>query len=261
MPRTLANGVHLYYEETGKGEPLVFLNGLGSSTKDWEFQVPEFSRSYRVVTFDLRGQGQSDKPQGPYSMRMFSADTVALLNALGFKSAVVVGLSLGGGIALQLALDSPDLVKALVVVNSGPAMVGPTSDAKKEIETRIGIVKQRGMRAMGEALGGALFPKPEQEALRKTFVERWADNDPPAYIETMLAMRDWDVTSQLGSIRCPTLVISADQDYSPVAVKEAYVKLMPQAELVVITDAHHATPLDQPKKFNAALTAFLAQHR
>jgi pimeloyl-ACP methyl ester carboxylesterase len=113
---------------------------------------------------------------------------------------------------------------------------------------------------MGEALGGQLFPKPEQEALRKTFVERWAENDPQAYIETLLAMQDWNVTSRLGSIRCPALIISADQDYSPVAAKEAYVKLMPKAELVIIADAHHATPLDQPIKFNAALGAFLGKY-
>jgi len=260
MPRISVNGVQLYYEEKGAGQGLLFLNGLGSSTKDWENQVPEFAPSHRVITFDLRGQGQSDKPRGPYSMTMFSVDTSALIKALGVKSATVVGLSLGGGIALQLALDAPELVKTLVVVNSGPAMVGPTADAKKEIETRIGIVKQKGMRAMGEALAPLLFPKPQQESLRKTFIERWAENDPQAYIETLLAMQDWNVTNRLGSIRCPSLIISADQDYSPVAAKEAYVKLMPKAELVVITDAHHATPLDQPKKFNAALAAFLAKY-
>ncbi|MGD0573983.1 MAG: alpha/beta hydrolase [Anaerolineales bacterium] len=260
MPRILANAIQLYYEENGAGQPLMFIHGLGSSTRDWEFQVPEFSGAHRVVAFDLRGHGRSDKPAGPYSMRMFSADTSSLMKALGLKSASVVGISLGGGIALQLALDAPEMVKTVVVVNSGPAMVGPSADAKKEIETRIGIVRQKGMRAMGEALGRQLFPKAEQESLRRTFIERWAENDPQAYIETLLAMADWNVTNQLGSIRCPALIISADQDYSPVAAKEAYVKLMPDAELVVITDAHHATPLDQPKKFNAALAAFLAKH-
>lgn len=261
MPRILANGIQLYYEEKGTGQPLVFIHGLGSSTRDWENQMPEFSRSHRVVTLDLRGHGRSDKPQGPYSMAMFSADTSALMKALRLGPASVVGISLGGGIALQLVLDAPELVKTLVVVNSGPAMVGPSADAKKEIETRVQIVQQKGMRAMGEVLSAQLFPKPEQESLRKTFVERWSENDPQAYIEALRAMADWNVTNRLGSIHRPALIISADQDYSPVAAKEAYVKLMPDAELVVITDAHHATPLDQPEKFNAALSAFLAKHR
>jgi 3-oxoadipate enol-lactonase len=260
MPRILVNGIQLYYEEGGSGSPLVFIHGLGSSTRDWENQVPDFSRSHRVVAFDLRGHGRSDKPQGPYSMSMFSADTAALIKVLRLGAAHVVGISLGGGIALQLALDAPELVRTIVVVNSGPAMVGPSADAKKEIESRVQIVQQKGMRAMGEVLSAQLFPKGEQEPLRKTFVQRWAENDPRAYVEALRAMADWNVTGRLGSIHCPALIVSADQDYSPVAAKEAYVKLIPAAELVVITDAHHATPLDQPKKFNAALSAFLAKH-
>ena len=97
-------------------------------------------------------------------------------------------------------------------------------------------------------------------SLRTTFVERWAENDPRAYQEAMRAMVGWSVTDKLGSIKCPTLVISADQDYTPVAVKERYTKLMPNAELVIIPDAHHATPVEQPEKFNAVLMDFLVKH-
>ena len=112
---------------------------------------------------------------------------------------------------------------------------------------------------MGQVLGERLFPKPEHASLRATFVERWAENDPRAYMDATRALDGWDVTDKLGSIRTPTLVISADQDYTPVAVKETYTKLMPNARLVVIPDAHHATPMEQPLKFNAALTEFLSK--
>jgi pimeloyl-ACP methyl ester carboxylesterase len=234
---------------------------LGSSTRDWESQVPEFDKSYQVITFDLRGHGRSDKPAGPYSIPLLAADTAALLKALGLQSAHVVGISLGGGVVIQLALDAPDLVKTLVIVNSGPAMSASPADAHKEIEGRVALVQQHGMRAMGEALGPRLFPKPEHTSLRQTFVERWAENDPRAYVDTLLALADWNVIDQIKSIRCPTLVIAADQDYTPVALKEAYIKLMPDARLVVIPDSRHATPIERPQQFNETLKQFLAQYK
>jgi 3-oxoadipate enol-lactonase len=260
MPKISLDNISLYYETTGQGQPLVFINGLGSSTRDWEFQVAEFSRTYQVITYDLRGHGRSDKPAGPYSIPQFAADSAGLLKALGVASAHIVGLSLGGAVAFQLALDYPQLVKTMTIVNSAPAMVGITPDAQKEVERRVAIVRQVGMRAMGEALAPNLFPKPEHAALRQTFVERWAENDPQAYIEATLSMVGWNVTDRLGSIRCPALVIAADQDYTPVAIKEAYVKLLPDAQLVVIADAHHATPIERPQEFNAVLASFLARH-
>ena len=149
MPQISLHSVNLYYEMSGQGQPLVFINGLGSSTRDWEFQVAEFSRTYQVITYDLRGHGRSDKPAGPYSIPQFAADSAGLLKALGVASAHIVGLSLGGGVAFQLALDYPQLVKTMTIVNSAPAMVGITPDAQKEVERRITLVRQMGMRAMG----------------------------------------------------------------------------------------------------------------
>src|SRR5690349_9844570 len=122
MPTVQVNSIRLYYEIHGTGQPLVFIHGLGSSTRDWEAQVPEFSKSYQVVTFDLRGHGRSGKPAGPYSMAMFSADLADLLETLDIAAAHVVGLSLGGAIAFQFALDDPARVRTLTIVNSGPTL-------------------------------------------------------------------------------------------------------------------------------------------
>ena len=259
MPTLIANNTRLYYETMGQGQPLVFIHGLGSSTRDWEFQIPIFSRDYQVITFDLRGQGQSDKPAGPYTIKMFAADLAGLLAGLGVKSAHLVGISLGGAVAFQFALDYPAVVKTLTVVNSGPSLGGTLEQAKQEIERRVGLVQQYGMRAMGQALGPNLFPAPEHATLRETFVERWAENDPNAYIEATRSMQGWNVTDQLNSIHCPALIIAADQDYTPVAMKEAYVKLLPNAELAVIANAHHAVPIERPQEFNAVLAQFLAK--
>jgi pimeloyl-ACP methyl ester carboxylesterase len=259
MPKVHANGINQYYEEAGQGEPLVFIHGLGSNSRDWENQAPEFARSYRVITYDLRGHGQSDKPEGPYLMAQYADDLAGLLNSLQIESAHIVGISLGGGIVLQFAIDHPQMVKTLTVVNSGPTL-GDPEQVRPEIERRVGIVQQMGMRAMGENLAGNLFPKPEQADLRATFVERWAENDPRAYIEATRSMLDWNVVKGLASIQSPTLIIAADQDYSPVAAREAYAGLIPDARLVVIPDSRHATPVERPQEFNAVLKDFLDQH-
>ncbi len=252
MPKIHVNDVNLYYEVTGAGPALLLLHGLGSSTRDWEAQVPEFCKTYQVITFDMRGHGQSDKPKGPYRVPMFAADTAALLAALGINSAHVVGESLGGAVAFQFAISYPELLRSLVIVNSAPIMAD-----KQTTDQRVAVVRQHGMRAMGELLGKGLFPKPEHDPLRATFIERWAANDPEAYIESTLSLVGWDVTSQLGSIRCPALVISADQDYWPLSAKEAYTKLIPGARLVIVPDSHHALPIEKPQEFNAILEQFL----
>lgn len=191
---------------------------------------------------------------------MFASDTAGLLKSLGVDSAHVVGLSLGGGVAFQLAIDFPAKVKTMTIVNSAPELVVRTFKDRIRIWQRFAIVKLLGMRKMGEVLSKRLFPKDEHAPLRTTFIERWAENDPRAYQEAMRAMVGWSVTDKLGSIKCPSLIISAHQDYTPVALKEVYTKLIPNAQLVVIADAHHATPVEQPEKFNEVLADFLARH-
>jgi pimeloyl-ACP methyl ester carboxylesterase len=201
MPHLSLGTVDLYYEITGQGQPLVFIHGLGSSTRDWDDQVAEVSRTYQVITFDLRGHGKSGKPAGPYTLPLLVADTARLLTALGLHSAHLIGISLGGGVAFQFALDFPAMVKTLAIVNSAPAIGGTPQQARQEIDRPVGIVQQLGLRAIGEALSPRLFPKPEHAHLRESFVERWAQNDPSAYIEATRWMLGWKVTDQLNSIR------------------------------------------------------------
>ncbi len=257
MPKLYVCDINLYYEVNGQGHPILFIHGLGSSTRDWEQQVPLFSKHYQVVTFDTRGHGKSDKPPGPYNISLFATDTAELIKGLDLPPPHIVGISLGGMIALQLAVSVPDLVKSLTIVNAGPEFIVRTIKEHLLVLQRQFIVRLLGMRKMGEVLSKRLFPKPEQEKLRRLFVERWAENDPRAYRDAMRAIVGWSVTDLLSTIQCPTLVIAADQDYTTVALKEAYVARMPRAELEVISDSRHATPVEQPEKFNKALMAFL----
>ena len=251
--------VDLYYEIAGEGQPLLLVHGLGSSTRDWELQVAFFSPDYRVIAFDVRGHGRSDKPPGPYSIPLFADDTAELIRSLGIARAHVMGISMGGMIAFQLAVDAPELVKSLVIVNSAPELILRSFKERVRFLQRLLVVRLLGMRKMGEVLSARLLPKPEHQDLRRKFVERWAQNDKRAYLDSLWALVGWSVAEHLSEIKAPTLVVAADEDYSPVSVKQAYVGRMPHAELVMIADSRHATPVEQPEAFNKVVAAFLAR--
>jgi 3-oxoadipate enol-lactonase len=112
--------VSLYYEDHGVGEPILFLHGLGGATRDWELQRRCFESSYRVLVHDVCGHGQSSKPPGPYSLAQFGRQSADLIRRVVGGPVHVVGLSMGGMIAFQLAVDAPDLIRTLTIVNSGP---------------------------------------------------------------------------------------------------------------------------------------------
>ncbi len=114
------DGCNLHYEEYGHGTPLLLVHGLGSSTLDWEKQIPALAARYRVIVPDVRGHGRSDKPRERYSIAGFSADLIALIEHLNLGPTHYVGLSMGGMIGFQLGVDQPQLLKSLCIVNSAP---------------------------------------------------------------------------------------------------------------------------------------------
>jgi pimeloyl-ACP methyl ester carboxylesterase len=247
----------MYYEARGEGEPLLLIHGLGSSTEDWEAQVEFFAKRFRVVSYDVRGHGKSSKPRSRYSVPQFAADAAALIEHLQLGPAHVLGISMGGMVALQLTVDRPDLVRSLTVVNSGPEMVLRTWRQKIAIYQRFAIVRMMGMRRMGQVLSKALLPLPEHASHRQRFVERWARNHPGAYLRSLRALIGWTVTQRLGTIACPTLILTADMDYTPVAFKQWYTAQIPGAELAVIAGARHMLPVERPNEFNEAVANFL----
>ena len=250
-------GCTLHYEEYGHGAPLLLVHGLGSSTLDWEQQIPQLAAHYRVIVPDVRGHGRSDKPRERYRIAGCSADLVALSEHLNLGPAHLVGLSMGGMIGFQLAVDQPALLKSLCIVNSAPQVKLRSADDYWQWFKRWSLMHVLSLGTIGKALGAKLFPKPDQAGLRQKMAERWAKNDKRAYLASFNAIVGWGVEERLSRVTCPTLVISADRDYTPVALKAAYVKLLPDARLVVIDDSRHATPLDQPHRFNQTLLEFL----
>jgi 3-oxoadipate enol-lactonase len=259
MPAVAADdGVAIAYETAGAGDPIVLVHGLGSYAGDWRPQIDALAPAFRVVAVDLRGHGDSGTPPGPYSVPRFAADVAAVMQALGLGPAHVIGLSLGGAVAFQLAVDRPALVRSLTIINSGPAFVMTSLRLRFAIWLRLFMLKTFGLEALGRMIVKRLFPKPDQEGLRRAFLEHYVRNDRRAYEASTRALVGWTVADRLHAIRCPVLVISGDRDYTPVAAKEPYVAALPDARLAVIADAGHACTIERPDEVNRVIGGFLA---
>jgi pimeloyl-ACP methyl ester carboxylesterase len=257
MPKVETGAINTYYEVHGKGEPLVMIHGLGSSVRDWEYQVDFFADKFQVITYDVRGHGKTDKPIGPYNIPLFTDDLVRLLEVLDTPQAHIIGISMGGMVAFQLAVSYPERVRSLTIVNSWADFVPHSFRERLSIWQRVILFRLFSMRKIGEIIAGRLFIKPEQEEIRQVFIERWAENHKPAYMAATKGMVGWSVVDRVGEIACPTLLIAADEDYTPVAYKESYADQMRNAKLVVIEDSRHATPVEKPEEFNQAVMEFL----
>lgn len=263
MPFLTTDGAEIHYEVTGAGEPVLFLHGLGSSTLDWEPQVSAFAGRYRTIAIDARGSGESRdlrKANGPFSVAEFAADALAVLDHVGATPAHVVGLSMGGVVAFQMAVTRPQALRSMTIVNSAPAFEVRGARAVATIWLRRGISRLFGPKGMARILAPKLFPKAEHAPLRAQFIARMARNRRSAYIATQLAVLGWSVADRLESIHVPTLVVGAEHDYPFLANKRAWARRMPRAEYVEVPGAHHALPIEAPAPFNAALGAFLGRH-
>lgn len=252
-------GCQLHYEDRGHGEPVLLVHGLGSSIQDWEYQIPHLLQTHRVVAIDLRGHGRSGKPRERYSIRQFADDVAALIEHLGLPQVHLVGISMGGMIGFQLGVDRPHLLRSLTIVNSGPEVKAKSAADWWMLAKRWTLSRVLSLDTIAKGLARLLFPYPEQAELRAKVEQRWPQNDKRAYLASLDAIIGWGVRERLGAITCPTLVVTADRDYTPVSIKEAYVAEMSNARLLVIERSRHATPMDQPQRFNAALDEFLTQ--
>jgi 3-oxoadipate enol-lactonase len=257
MPTFENAGVSLYYTVAGEGPPLVLLHGFGSSEIDWELQRPAFSRNFQVITPDLRGFGRSSRDQGPFSIEQFADDFRALLAHLKIDCFSLLGYSLGGAVAFEFAVNAPERVERLVLVNTWPSFRTTTWKKKRELMLRKAVVRFMGLKKMAGVLGKRLFPEEGQEQLRATFEERYAQNDKSVYLALLKAIPTWSVREKLGVLQMPILVVGAEFDYTPFSEKEAYTAELPNGNLVKILGSRHGTPFDRAEEFNALVLDFL----
>lgn len=190
-------------------------------------------------------------------MNMFARDVAVVLRKLDAVPAHVVGLSMGGMVALQLAVNAPRLMRSMVVANSiADLRLQTWEDVWFYVSRRV-AVQMLGMRRVGRLIANKIFVKPDQEKLRREFIKRWAKNDKKAYLWSIDAIMGWSVADQLSTISTPTLLVSSENDYTPVSEKNRIVSQMPRAELAVVNDTRHALPVEHPDAFNAIVDDFL----
>lgn len=243
---------------SSSGSPLILIHGLGGSQADWPFQTPAFATRFRVITLDLRGHGRSPKPPGPYRMSQLAADVALLLMRRQARPAHVVGLSLGGAVAQQLAIDYPELVRSLVLVNTASRFVSTQWRQRLLGARRFADVYLQGMDKVAENVAGRLFPLLDQAPMRAEAVRRIAANDLAAYRASLWAVARFNVTFLLDLIHCPTLVVAGENDTTvPIAPKQLLAQRIRGSRWLVIAGSGHATPLDQPAAFNQAVIEFL----
>lgn len=260
MPTVNVNGVNISYADEGQGETLLFLHGLGISRRDWSPQIEYFRQNYRVLAPDFRGHGDSGKPDTDYSIPLHSADMVALMDALELESAHVVGLSMGGMVAFQLAVDAPSRLRSMTIVNSGPALPNDTFAAKKMLWTRLILIHLFGMKRFGRKVAENMFASEGHNDLVDALARQIASNPKKIYLRNLKSLFGWSILPQLAAIETPTLMLSGDQDYSPVAIKQAVVDVMRNAELVVVKGSGHGTPIEKPEATNKAIELFIRAH-
>jgi 3-oxoadipate enol-lactonase len=261
MPAITVGEVTLHYDERGDGDgaPIVLLHGLGSSLADWVMQLPMLAAQHRVFAVDLPAHGRSSRPRGRLTVEAMAEDVAALLTALGVSPAHLVGLSLGGCVALMLALDHPERVRSLTLVNAFARLTPAGPRGALRMLTRLALLACAPMRVVAAHVARGLFPRPDQQALYLAAVASLGSNPRATYWSAIRALLGFDVRGRLAAVRCPTLVIAGDRDTTvPLAAKTLLQRSIPGAELLIVADSGHATPCDQAERFNAALLAFVA---
>ncbi len=260
MPFFYNNGHRIHYRVKGKGEPLIFLHGMGFCGADWFAQERYFSKNYRVVIPDFRGYGKSERSENPdhnYSVVSHSEDFCALLDHLEIDSAYVVGWSLGGMVALQVALDNPKRIRRLAVINAVPSKpVQYPWDMILKLQRNI-FLDFLGMAVYAQTAANFMFPFVEQRELRARVATKIATNSKIVYRRSIQAIFEWDLSHCLEDLKMPILFISGDRDFITPALKRQIVDQMPNAHLKIVHNSGHGTPLDQPEVTNSLLGDFL----
>jgi 3-oxoadipate enol-lactonase len=248
------DGTRLAYQLDGPTDapPILFLNSLGCDLRMWQPQSEALADQFRVVRFDMRGHGRSDAPPGPYSVERLGRDAVALLDALGIERAHICGLSLGGLVALWLAIHRPGRVMRAVFANTA-ARIG-TDEMWAE---RIGFIEANSFEVMHDAVLARFLSArfrerdPETTALVSEMLRATPQD---GYLGCCAALRDADLRNMASTIESRSLVIGGELDVatSPAQAEDLHGAIVP-SELMVIPGVAHLSNLEAPELFNRRL--------
>jgi len=260
-----ANGISMNYELNGKGRNLTLIHGGGDNLNSWYNQVPVFSKKYQVLTYDVRGHGKTEMPKGPINTELWVKDLNALLQALKIKETILAGHSLGGGIALNFTLAHPDMVKGIILSNSGlrpaPGNEEEMNRMKAFTQRRIDLLRKEGLKIdVADRLKAMFSPgfvekNPKVAAKYKSI---FLQNKLEGYLRVVEAMGVPDTSLDLKGITCPVLVIAGEHDpyVNPTAGKSTQQAI--QGAQLKILPSGHAPEMEIPQEYNDTILGFLA---
>ena len=256
MPEVTVNGLKIHYRDVGDGFPIVFLHGYTGSTRHWALTVPSLRDRFRCVSLDLPGHAQSEKSSDTafYAMPNMAAVAYAAIREIGIEECYLVGHSMGGMISLQLILDHPQLVRALVLVDTAAA---PLTGFESRNEKLRQTARTDGMEAAFD-----LRSKGDPRAADPVFLRLWREQflmtSLEAYIGGNLAMEDREsLLDRLASLTVPTLIVCGENDVPFLQPSREMEAAIPDSELTIIAGAGHAPATETPREFNRTLTGFL----
>lgn len=262
MPFTTNQGTNIYWNEEGSGEPLLLIMGLGYPSVAWYRTRPTLSRKYQTIAFDNRGIGQTDMPAGPYPIPVMASDAAAVLDAAEVECAHVFGISMGGMVAQEFALQYPYRVRSLIL---GCTAAGGSTAVRAEPEVT-DMVMARGSMTPEQAAHAAIpfiydpgTPRAlidEDLAIRRPWFPR-----PEAYNAQLQGIIAWESYSRLDKISAPTLVIHGESDrLVPAGNGKLIAERIPGAQLVMLAHASHIFTTDQAAAAQKAILEFLQEH-
>jgi 3-oxoadipate enol-lactonase len=263
MSFTVNQGTKIYWDEVGAGDPLLLIMGLGYPSHAWHRTRSVLSRKYRTIALDNRGVGSSDMPPGPYSIATMASDAAAVLDAAGVESADVFGISMGGMIAQEFALQYPNRVRALILgctAAGGPSAVRSEPEATEMLMSRGGMTPEQAAEA---AVPFIYHPGTSRKLIEEDLEIRrpWFPKA-EAYIAQLQGILAWESYSRLSQINAPTLVIHGESDLLvPAANGKLIAEMIPGAKLVLLANASHIFTTDQPEAAHRAVLEFLENQR
>lgn len=266
MPEVNVNDITLYYKSEGQGEPLMLLAGLSYSLWMWHRMVPILAEQFRVITFDNRGVGRSDKPRGPYSAQMLAADTAGLLQALDLPHAAIMGHSMGGAVAQALVLDYPHLVDRLILSATnfgGPNSVPPPQEAMAVLLDPSGDPEERFYRGLSVSTAPGFAEREPQIVAQWLAHRKEYPPDPEAYqaqlaVGLALFSAEASFEHRLPQVQVPTLILSGEQDrVIPPENASLLAKQIPESTLHILPRAGHFFPMETPDEAARLIMQFL----
>jgi 3-oxoadipate enol-lactonase len=266
LPYKKIGDIELYYEIHGppQAPPIVFIGGWASYRWVWFRQIPTISKRYRCIVFDNRGAGRSSKPDYPYTIKMFADDTVGLMEALEIEDAHIIGISMGGLIAQQIAISYPDKLRSLIIVSShfGGSNYVPMDDKTMALliavptET-ISLEQAREMRY--RATFSPWFLKENRDVIAQ--IDGWASRLPTplfAQVNQAAATNAFNSESELNQISAPTLILHGDSDLAvPTKNGELLAERIPNSKLVILEGASHFCIIEKYEEFNTEVMKFI----